>query len=363
MQKFLALSLFSVALIACGKKTATETDAQYQTATVNDMHDTLVGGINDLLTAAKAIQAAAPAPAPTGWMSASDPTQLDPTISAGIESTMKPAWEQARTAYEHIEGALAPIFPNIDASIDARYDDFMQGGTPGCGPDDYLFDDVCVTGMHAIERIIYINTTPASVVTFEQTLPGYKVAAYPATQQEADDFKNKLCAKLIADAQTLHDQWTPQIIDIGGAFGGLVALMNEQKEKVLKASDNTQESRYSQHTMKDIRDNLDGTKAIYAVFRPWLQSKASGQATDASIESGFTALAADYATVSGDSIPTPPSDWEAENVTNQSSADLATPFGQLFLSVYNQVDPSQKTSIVGQMNAAAVDLGFPQFAE
>jgi iron uptake system component EfeO len=352
----------SVLLLLCAS-CAAKSDAEYQTETVTSMHDALVSGINDLLAAAKAIQAAAPAPAPSGWMSASDPTQLDPTVNTQIETVIKPAWEQARTAYEHIEGALAPIFPNIDNSIDARYDDFMPGGAVGCGPDNDLFDDVCVTGMHAIERILYVKDTPARIVTFESTLQGYTPQAYPATQEQADEFKNKLCVKLIADAQTLHDQWTPQVIDIGGAFQGLVSLMNEQKEKVRKASNGTEESRYSQHTMRDVRDNLDGTKMIYAVFQAWLKSKKDGAAIDSAIEANFTALAGDYAQVSGDAIPTPPSDWQAEQGTAQSAADLATPFGKLFVAVFNQVDPLQQTSTVAQMNQAAGLLGFPQFEE
>jgi hypothetical protein len=38
--------------------------------------------------------------------------------SNAIQATQA-AWQKARTAYEHIEGALAPIFPEIDFSIDA----------------------------------------------------------------------------------------------------------------------------------------------------------------------------------------------------------------------------------------------------
>ena len=44
--------------------------------------------------------------------------------------------------------------------------------------------------------------------------------------------------------------------------------MNEQREKVVKASTATEEeSRYAQRTMADIRDNLAGTKNAYALFQ------------------------------------------------------------------------------------------------
>ena len=59
--------------------------------------------------------------------------------------------------------------------------------------DNSLFDGQGVIGMHAIERILYVQQTPAFVVGFESKLPGYKAAAFPATEQEAADFKNKLC--------------------------------------------------------------------------------------------------------------------------------------------------------------------------
>src|SRR5262249_44102286 len=158
----------------------------------------------------------------------------------------------ARTAYEHVEGAIAPLFPDIDVSIDARYDDFMtqlaaQGG------DADLFDDRGVTGMHAVERIVYADVTPARVVAFERSLPGYVPAAFPATAAEAAEFKTKLCQKLVSDAEELVAQWTPADIDAAIAFQGLISLMNEQREKVQKAASNEEESRYSQRTMADLR--------------------------------------------------------------------------------------------------------------
>ena len=57
-------------------------------------------------------------------------------------------------------------------------------------------------GLHAVERILYVDTTNARVVDFEKILPGYKAAAFPATEAESNDFKTKLLPKIIADAQT-----------------------------------------------------------------------------------------------------------------------------------------------------------------
>jgi len=328
------------------------TDAQYQTQVLSGMHDSLLTDINGLLTAANAIQAAAPSNL-AGW---SDPAQV---------TALKTAWLSARTAYEHSEGAIAPLFPDVDNEIDARYDDFLaELGPTG---DNYLFDDVGVTGMHAVERIVYSPVTPATVITFESTLPGYKASAFPATEQEASDFKNKLCTKLIADVTTLQGEWTPTNLNIAIAYQGLVALMNEQKEKVNKATSSEEESRYSQRTMADLRDNLDGTKAIYAIFQPWVLAKTDktdptkdGPTVDAKLQSDFTELAAAYATISGDAFPTVPTTWSSENPT---ASDLQTPFGQLYSKVLAAVDPNTSGTIVYEMNAVATMLGFPTFTQ
>ncbi|HWL88048.1 MAG TPA: EfeM/EfeO family lipoprotein [Polyangiaceae bacterium] len=328
-----------------------KTDAQYQADTVAQMHDSLVSNIDELLDASKALQSSAPNDA-AGWTDAN-------------VTTMKTAWVRARSAYEQIEGALASIFPDLDHSIDARIEDFVKVN----GIDTYMFDDQNVTGLHAAERIIYAKDTPDFIKSRESDLH-YTPAAWPATDAEAADFKNKLCAKIVADAQTFHDQWTPQKTDIASAFTGLVALMNEQKEKVNNASLLEEESRYSQRTMADLRDNLTGTRKVYALFQPWLFSKSSsdpakdGKTADAKILAGFQQLDSIYATVKTDqgalspAIPQPPASWSAEN---PSAADLATPFGQLYKGVLTAVDKVDPNSVVSQMNDEAAILGFQPF--
>jgi iron uptake system component EfeO len=370
---FSTIGVAAVLAAACSSSSsAPTTDAEFQAALVKGMRTSFVGDLSNLVSASQALQKAAPDNL-AGW--------TDTAVAA-----METPWIAARTAYEHIEGATAPIYPDIDYSIDSRYDDFMAALAPT--GDSYLFDDMGVTGMHAVERILYVKVTPPSVVTYEATLPGYVVAAWPATDQEASDFKNKLVQKQITDAQTLETDWEGATnYDLGAAFQGLVSLMNEQQEKVDKASTDQEESRYSQRTMADIRANLAGTEKIYALFQPWIRSKkaASGDASaadagagtggadaggadagapldgtqiDANIEQGFAKLETLYGMVTGDAIPQPPSTWSSEN---PSSTDSQTPFGVLYLGVHAAVDPNSPSSVVSQMNDAAVLLGFPQF--
>jgi iron uptake system component EfeO len=315
------------------------------------MQTSMKGDLEALHEAAVALQAAAPTPVGRGWSASED---------ADAIAAMKAAWVDARTAYEHVEGATAPIFPDIDVAIDERYDGFLAELGPAGDAD--LFDDEGVTGMHAIERIIYADGIPANVVAFEASLPGALMPAYPQTEAQAASFKNKLAAKLVADTKLLLDQWTTAAhLDVSGAFQGLIGLMNEQQEKVNNAANGEEESRYSQRTMADLRANLDGTTAIYGLFREWLQSKAgspSGAEVDAAIMAGFASLDAIYEGVDGNAIPTPPATWSAEA---PSSADLATPFGMLYQAIHQAVDPDRAGSVVDNMDAGAKLLGIPGF--
>jgi hypothetical protein len=217
--------------------------------------------------------------------------------------------------------------------------------------------------MHAIERILYSNTTPPHVVLFEESLPGYMAAAFPATADEAAAFKGGLCDKFVSDAKELENEWTPTNIRAPIAFQGLISLVLEQREKVEKAASDEEESRYSQRTMADLRNNLTGSETVYGLFQPWITSKedpgdpkADGPSIDGIIDGGFATLESAYGKVQGDAIPAPPATWSAES---PSPTDLLSPFGVLYTAVRSAVDPTADESIVSQMNNAALLLGFP----
>jgi iron uptake system component EfeO len=343
---FVALSLFAT---GCSDAATPDgkSDAEYQAEIADGMQSSINEEIGAWLTSAKALCEAAPATTGRGW---------DATQDAASIKAMKDAWKTARTHYEHIEGAVAPLFPELDGATDARYDDFLSElGEKG---DADLFDDQGVTGMHAIERILYSDGIPSEVTAFESKLTGYVAASYPATEAEAASFKTKLCGRLVTDIGTLQDQWKPAKLDIGAAFQGLISLMNEQHEKVNKASTGQEESRYSRMTLADIHSNLDGTEKIYALFQPWILSKG-GEAADKGITDGFKALHVAYDANPGDTIPSPPATWSA----TPSAEDLATPFGKLFEAVSVAVDPTRDGSVVFEMNEAASVMGLPGFEE
>lgn len=320
-------------LAACSDKS----DAEYKADVTSSMHASIAADLADLTQAARDLQAAAPTHV---W------AEADVTA-------MRAAWKRTRIAYEHVEGATAPIFPNLDGSMDARYDDFLVEGA-----DDNLFDGEGATGMHAIERILFAQDIRQEVIDFEKTLPGYKAAAYPTNDTEAMAFKTQLAQKLIDDCAQLESEWKPAAIDIGAAYQGLVGLMNEQAEKVNLAATGEEESRYANITLFDLRTNLEGTRKIYAVFQPWIQSKDGGDAADTKIEAQLGELSTLYVQTSGDNLPDVPADWSSDMPT---AANLATPFGKLWQAVHEKVDPTKDGSVVFEMNLVAGMLGFPEF--
>jgi iron uptake system component EfeO len=338
-------------MLGCSSSSGTPvptTDAQFATSVTQGMHDSMQGDLNDLVQATTQLQQAAP---DHPW------DNTDPAWPA-----MQTAWIAARHAYEQIEGATAPVFPNVDLSIDGRVEDFGPDGSGALTATSDMFGDQGMTGLHAIERIMYVATTPASVVAYETGLGYVPPQSFPTTQAQADEFKNQLCAKAVTDATYLQANWVPAQIDPKSAFDGLISLMNEQKEKVTLAGLDQEESRYSQRTMDDLRQNLTGTTKIYTIFQPWITSKAGGAADDTQVEAGFSTLNTLYnsAPYAGVALPTPPADWSDDN---PSQADLATPFGALYAAVQAAVAPMTSGSVVFEMNAEAVLCGIPPFME
>lgn len=333
-----------VALTACGGPTTAPASAREQAlATVKR---DLQGHLEALSAASAALCAAAPAGRSTGWDSAADRPAID---------AMKAQWKKARFEYESIEGAIAALFPELDVSTDARYDGFLETAT-----DLNLFDDQTVTGMHALERILWSDSIPSEVVTFEQGAlgPKYQAARFPQTLAEAQDFKGKLCARLVTDCNTMRTDFAGLTLDAASAYRGAIASMAEQVEKVKNASLGSEESRYAQTTLADLRANLEAGKQTSGAFKAWLLEE-KGSALDASITAAFARLDAAYGQLQGDAIPRPPATWSE---TAPTAADLATPFGKLYAAVNAEADPKREGSLVQAMDAAAALLKIPNLS-
>lgn len=310
------VSLSCLVLLACG-----ESDAQYSSDVASQMHEALTVDLHQLVVSAQALQDAAPVTQGRGWDAQADFVAI---------AQMKNEWLRARAAYEHVEGAVAPMFPDLDLALDTRYEDQLAGG------DAYAFDDHGVVGLDAIERVVWSDVTPSVTVAYESALPGYAPARFPATEQEAADFKNVLCAKLVADAKALEAGWNTKTLDVKAAYGGLISLMTEQGTEISRATTGSEESRYSQSTLDDLRSNVEGVEALYGIFRPWITAKNQGADADEKIEAGFAALDVLYATTSGDALP----------------ATTSAPYVTLLGAVTAAVDPNIEGSITNEMTQA-----------
>jgi iron uptake system component EfeO len=335
----------STALVGCGNSSdapaAAPAPSPEDRATLA-VKDYIQQNLVALHAATVELQAAAPAPDADGWSAATDPEAV---------GKMKAAWYKARTAYEHIEGAIAVLFPEYDASTDERYDGFLA-----TAPDDNLFDDQGVTGIHAIERILWSDAIPGPALTFEQGVAGYRPAAFPTGEQEARDFKEKLAARLARETGEMADQFAPLVLDLGTAFHGVLASMSEQIEKISLASKGREESRYAQYTLADMKANVEGGQQIYQAFQPWLAAQgAEGTRLDGAITAGFGRLASGYAAQPGTALPPLPAMF---NPTAPTPEDLATPFGQIFALVQKESDITVEGSLAFEMSQASDLLGL-----
>jgi iron uptake system component EfeO len=334
--------LAALSPIACSGTDNTKvlSDAEYEKAAIVEVKTYIQGHLDALYDAAVALEAAAPPPDADGWSAMSD---------AAAVAAMKDAWKKARREYESTEGAIAVIFPDLDISTDERYDGFIEAG-----PDDNLFDDTGVTGVHAIERVLWSDSIPDVVLEFESGLANYKPAAFPATEAEARDFKTKLCARFVADAKQMRDGFAPLALDASAAYRGVIGSLQEQIEKIDKAATGEEESRYAEFTLADMRENVAAGRATYLAFQEWLIARG-GASVDASILAGFDRIEAGYNAVSGDSLPPLPEGWTTENPKPEH---LDTPFGKLFTLLKTESDAAASGSLVSAMLSSADTLGI-----
>lgn len=319
-----------------------KTDVDFRAEVTAAMHTSMTQNLADMVQAARELQAAAPI---RGWNVVTDASAIN---------KMRDAWKRMRVAWEQVEGAVAPMFNDLNITMDSRYEDFLLA--PGAHGDPYLFDANGVIGMHAIERILFAPITRSEVVAFETGLLGYKQAAYPATDNEAIAFKTQLVQRLIDDASLLESSWKPEDVNIAAAFQGMVDLMDEQQDKVMRAASGAEESRYSNITLVDLRNNLAGTHQAYDLFREWIQSKSAAVSSDQQIQDQFSSLHNVYSLAPGESLPAAPPGW------NPSNSTLDSDFGKLWQQVHNSVDPESRGSVVFEMKQIAELLGLTAIA-
>ncbi|WP_437682755.1 imelysin family protein [Sorangium sp. So ce131] len=338
-----AIAAAALSLPACGSDNETLlSDAEYEQNAVLDVKAFIQGNLDDFAAATAALQAAAPEPDEDGWSAATDKAAVD---------AMKAEWKKARQSYERVEGAIAVVFPELDHSTDNRYDAFIE-----IEADDDLFDDEGVTGVHAVERILWSDEMPEPVLAFESALTNYAPAAFPASEAEAAAFKGELCARLAADAKKMQTDFAALALDAPSAYRGVIGSILEQVEKIGKAATGEEESRYAQYTLSDMRANVAAGEETYRAFQPWLLTKTEGPEVDKEVLAGFNRLTSAYDAIEGDALPPVPDDWSDETPTAEQ---LATPFGELYTLVQRESDDATQGSLAHEMTRSADLLGIP----
>ncbi|TAK25136.1 MAG: EfeM/EfeO family lipoprotein [Myxococcaceae bacterium] len=296
-----------------------------------------------LEAATRELQRAAPVPDADGWSAASDP--------AAVRS-MRASWGRMRDAYEHIEAAVTVLFPETDVAIDARYEGFAEDG-----PDRDPFDGRGVTGMHAIERILWADRVRPEVLAFEASLREgtvYTAPAYPSDARQAAGFRDALVQRMIDDVAAMRRAFGPLALDPAAAWRGVVSSVREQHEKVDLAATAEEESRYADRTLADMRANLEGGRVLLGCFRPWFR-EAGREALAGEIDRRMARIQAMYAALPGDSLPAVPVGWDPDAITE---AQRSTPYGALYTWLGGESDLEREASLASMMVRAGQRLGI-----
>tara|TARA_R110000764_G_scaffold130507_2_gene218357 strand:+ start:20650 stop:21492 length:843 start_codon:yes stop_codon:yes gene_type:complete len=169
-------------------------------------------------------------------------------IKAGDLAKAQELYAPSRVYYERIE-PIAELFADLDASIDAREDDYEKG-----------VKDPVFTGFHRLE--------------------------YGLFHDQSTDGMQPFAERLMSDIEDLNQRvqgltFPPEIV-----VGGAAALM----EEVAATKVSGEEDRYSRTDLWDFQGNVDGAKKIFELVKP-LASKEDA-AFVARVEDNFASMEA-----------------------------------------------------------------------
>lgn len=153
-------------------------------------------------------------------------TEFTAAIKDGDVEKAKELYAPGRMDYERIE-PIAELFADLDASIDARADDYEQGE-----------EDPAFTGFHRIEYGLWEEGSTDGLTDFADQL-----------QTDVEDLSTRI-AELTFPPETV--------------VGGAAALM----EEVAASKISGEEDRYSHTDLWDFQANVDGAKKIFDLFSP-----------------------------------------------------------------------------------------------
>lgn len=158
----------------------------------------------------------------------SDTEAFVAAIKANDVEKAKALFAPTRTSYEKVE-PIAELFADLDASIDARADDYEKKEA-----------DPTFTGFHRIEYALWSENSTAGI----------------------QDYADQLLADVKSlDARINELTFPPEVV-----VGGAATLM----EEVAATKISGEEDRYSRTDLWDFDANFAGAKKIYDLFRPMI---------------------------------------------------------------------------------------------
>jgi iron uptake system component EfeO len=167
-------------------------------------------------------------------------------IKAGDLQRAQQLYAPTRVYYERIE-PIAELFADLDASIDAREDDYEHG-----------VQDPTFTGFHRLEYGLFHEHSTAGLGDYAE--------------------------RLMNDVETLEQSVQDLTFPPEKVVGGAAALM----EEVAATKVSGEEDRYSHTDLWDFQGNLDGSKKIFELVKPLAAQE--DPAFVARIEENFTAI-------------------------------------------------------------------------
>ncbi|MFC4537711.1 iron uptake system protein EfeO [Chromohalobacter sarecensis] len=147
-------------------------------------------------------------------------------IEAGDLERAQVLYAPTRVYYERIE-PIAELFADLDASIDAREDDYENG-----------VEDPDFTGFHRLEYGLFKEQTTQGFVPYAKRL-----------MTDVNDLESRVRDLTFPPAQVV---------------GGAAALM----EEVAATKVSGEEDRYSHTDLWDFQGNVDGSQKIFELFKP-----------------------------------------------------------------------------------------------
>ncbi len=158
-------------------------------------------------------------------------TEFVAAVKQGKLNEAQTLYPSAHLRYERIE-PIAELFNDLDASMDARADDFEQKEA-----------DPTWTGFHRVEKALFADRTTDGIAP--------------------------LADKLETDAKDLRARLGQLVISPKAMVGGAADLIEEVAAKKISG----EEDRYSRTDLYDFQANIDGAQEIVALLRPLVQPR------------------------------------------------------------------------------------------